>query len=148
MAMDKKLLKLIDEVVNCLDWSIIVETYREYDGDVKRPKGINAIKRDLKNLCKYIISNNIKYFDQEQFIVKWEFVNDKLGSKLEIIYVPTKSCAYTQEPDMELTNEPVMSVEEEIDALKRIINEAVLEENYELAAIIRDRIKIVQSLAI
>lgn len=148
MAMDKKLLKLINEAINCLNWSVIVETYKDYEGDTKKSKGINVIKRDLKNLCKYIISNNIKNFESDQFVVKWEFVNNKLGSKLEIIYVPTKSCAYTQEPDMELTNEPIMSVDEELGALKKIINDAILEENYELAAIIRDRIKIVQSLYI
>ena len=143
--MDKKTKKIIDEAISCLNWDVILETYRDYErSDRKKTVTIHTIKLDLRNLCRFIIENNINYFDQEQFIVIWRHseIDNKLGSKLEILYVPTRSCSYTEEfSDLDADTD---AIQVELDALGRLIDSAVAEENYELAAVLRDRKLVVQ----
>lgn len=149
--MDRHLNNLIDEAINCLNWDVIIDNYRDYEQIVekkKRPTTTNSIKTDLRNLCRFMIENNISYFDQEQFIVTWRHsdLDDKLGSKLEILYVPTRSCAYENEAVYEVRDDEAEDYEAELMALERLLDNAVESENYELAAVLRDRVDAVREL--
>ena len=136
--MDRKHARLVDDAIGCLDWGMIAKTYGEYEG--RKPRGMASVKKELRNICVYIIENGLTQFDEGKFIIRWTFVNDQLGNKLEILYCPTKSCSYTSEIHAELLDAGV-SAEEELSALRNILASAVAEENYELASIIRDRIR-------
>lgn len=143
--MDKKYRKIIDEALSCLNWEVIVDTYKDYERIIskrKRDTTIDSIKTDLRNLCNFIIENNISYFDQDQFVITWRTtdMDHKLGSKLEIMYVPTRACAFGNE-EYEPRLDELGDVEYELQALASLLEGAVAEENYELAAVLRDRIK-------
>jgi len=144
--MDKQSKIIIEEAISCLNWTIIVENYRDYEknGEKKRKTNIDTIKTDLRNLCHFIIENNISHFDQDQFVITWRNtdVDHKLGSKLEIMFVPTKACAFGEE-ERDMKNDEVDATQLELDTLSSLLANAISEENYELAAILRDRITIV-----
>jgi len=150
---DKKYRKIIDEAISCLNWDVIVQNYRDYErilGKKKRPTNAESIKNDLRNLCKFIIENNITYFDQDQFVITWRHsdIDFKLGSKLEIMFVPTRSVAYSEEEEYDLRDDEIDSAKMELDTLTRLLESSIEEENYELAAILRDRIEAVKPLVV
>lgn len=145
--MDKQLKKTIEEAISCLNWTIIADNYRDYEkivGKKKRRMTVDTIKKDLRNLCHFIIENNISHFDQDQFVIIWRHtdIDHKLGSKLEIMFVPTRACSYGSE-EYDLRDDEIDATQLELDTLTSLLSNAINEENYELAAILRDRITIV-----
>lgn len=141
--MDKQLKKIIDEAISCLNWTVITDNYRDYEKIVgkKRKTTMETIKQDLRNLCTFIVENNISYFDQDQFVIIWRTtdIDYKLGSKLEIMFVPTRASAFGEE-EYDLRDDEIDSTQLELDTLESLLANSVKSENYELAAILRDRI--------
>lgn len=142
--MDKQFKKIIEEAIGCLNWNVIVENYRDYEriiGKKKRKTTIDSIKQDLRNLCMFIMDNNISYFDQDQFVIVWRHtdIDYKLGSKLEIMFVPTRACAFGEE-EYDMRDDEIDATQLELDTLESLLVNSISEENYELAAILRDRI--------
>lgn len=142
--MDKQLKKIIEEAIGCLNWNVIVDNYRDYErivGKNKRKTTMNSIKQDLRNLCAFIMDNNISYFDQDQFVIIWRHtdIDYKLGSKLEIMFVPTRACAFGEE-EYDMRDDEIDASQLELDTLDSLLSNSISEENYELAAILRDRI--------
>lgn len=139
--------KLIDDAFSCIDWSLVLQFYNENEySDKYHKKRINVlqhIKNDLRNLCNFVIDNNLNYFDQDQFIIRWNnMADDSLGDKLEILFVPVRGCSFTNEPDLnyiELDKESGDLLE--YNATCDLLEDAIRDENYELAAVLRDRIK-------
>lgn len=144
--MDKQFKRIIDKTISCLNWDVIVQNYRDCEciiGKKKLHTTLDSIKKDLYNLCVFIIENNISYFDQDQFIIIWKHTNidHKLGSRLEIMYVPSRSIVSNE--DYEFRDDEIDDAQLEISALERLLDTSIDEENYELAAILRDRITVV-----
>lgn len=142
--MDKQLKIIIEEAIGCLNWTVIAENYRDYErivGKKKRETTVETIKQDLRNLCTFIVENNISYFDQDQFVIIWRTtdIDYKLGSKLEIMFVPTRSTAFGEE-EYDMRDDEIDSTQLELDTLESLLVNSINEENYELAAILRDRI--------
>ena len=142
--MDKQQKKIIEEAISCLNWTVITDNYRDYEriiGKKKRKTTMDTIKQDLRNLCTFIVENNISYFDQDQFVIIWRTtdIDYKLGSKLEIMFVPTRASAFGEE-EYDLRDDEIDSTQLELDTLESLLANSINEENYELAAILRDRI--------
>ena len=121
--MENKIKKLINEAVNCLDWNIIASYYREFEKrydnkQVRRETTKNEIKREITNICKFVIDNSISYFDQEQFIIMWNADDDEFGGKLEIIFVPTRGSAKEKREDDEEDDDREPNSPEDIDISK------------------------------
>jgi len=147
--MDKQIKKIIEEAISCLNWNVIVENYRDYEKITgkKRRTTSDTIKTDLRNLCVFIIENNINYFDQDQFLIIWRHTDNdsKLGNKLEIMFVPTRACAFSEDVCAEIDDD-IDTTQLELDTLSSLLSKSLKEENYELAAILRDRINTVSDL--
>lgn len=139
--------KIIDEAFACMNWPLILQHYKDSElYQKKKSVSINAIKKDLRNLCMFVMENNISYFDQEQFVIIWN-CNDTgshLGCKLEILFVPVRACSYENEENY--VEEPSESDQAEYEAICRMLDKAVKEEHYELAAVLRDRAKTLEKL--
>jgi len=140
--MDKHIINLIDAAINKLNWSIIISSYTDYEtipNKKIRPVTINTIKKDLKNVCKFIIENNITYFDQDQFIITWDY-KSQINGKLDILYVPTRSTTFDDKYRFEPLDDESEISETELAAFQKLLVNAVNVEDYELAAVLRDRI--------
>lgn len=173
--MEKDYTAMINEAIKCLNWAFILKCYSENklewfeynDGKKKKPKKIQEkgapseaeIKKDLKNIIKFVISHQINEFMIGHWLIFWmdsktfntyidETQKDDLGSQLEIIFCPSRSISFENEPYLEDKYKDLIKDTEldkmELTALKDLLVKSVGEENYELAAVVRDRIKKVQ----
>ncbi len=138
---NKHVMKLINEAINCLKWDVILNFYAEaanmYDSD-KRYSSKESITKELRNVCLFVIQNNMSDFDQEQFIILWKD-DSEFGGKLEIMFVPSRSCAYERE--VETVPAELDSDKIEHEVMLELLEKSVKAENYELSAVLRDKIK-------
>jgi len=100
-------------------------------------KNLSTIKKELKDLIMFVIESNFNELQHDNWIISW--FNKGTGYRLEVIFTPTRSLISENEEDEEddLLNSDIV----ERDVLKDMMIKSVNEENYELAAVIRDRLK-------
>ena len=160
--MEKKITQMIDEAIRCLNWDVIMEYYREHDyyeiGAGKKIKRIPKVPRtdkltkdflvkDLKHILNFVINNNIQEFDHDQWFILFKNykmeTKDGLGTKLELLFAPTRGVAFEEEFKEVVEIDPNV---QEKEALEELLSKSVHEENYELSAVLRDQIKKVTKL--
>ena len=141
--------KLIDEVFKKLDWDHIMKYYEtrgELEEDATGKKGkkvrihtknILTIKKELKDLVKFVVDSNFSELQHDNWIIFWS--NKESGYRLEIIFTPTR--AVMSETDSIEDEEIFGSDEVERDVLRDMLKKSIREENYELSAVIHSRIK-------
>ncbi len=139
--------KLIEEIIKKLDWSLIMKYYEihgEVEEPVKKSKRINVkiknlyeIKKELKDLLKFILASNILEIQHECWIVSWK------NPKLEVVFAPTKiACNFLEEEEEEeIVSAEDVENEMEIGVLTDMLEKSILEENYELSAVVNSRLK-------
>lgn len=158
--MDKKLKEMMNEAIRCLNWDIILDYYSIHDyfeiGIKKRKnvtkthKGVTKdfLIKELKSIITFVIDGGLHEFDHDQWFIIYrnyeEIGKNGLGARLEILFSPTKSVAF--ESEVRMPDEDTDSTVMERDVLIKLLNKSVTEENYELSAVLRDRIKKVDKL--
>ena len=136
--------KMIDVVINKLDWNHIMKYYDNKDVDIKRngkkievdSKSISTIKKELRDLINFVIENNAGEVQHENWIIYWHIKDS--GNRLEIIFTPTR--ILYDDSDEEILDEEY-SETTELKTLDEMLSKSVKEENYELSAVIFSRIK-------
>lgn len=145
--MEKNFKKMFDEATRCLNWDVIMNFYESSDKEsvfLKKSRGRGGItkeniRKELRNLVEFVISSDLSRFEADQWIILCKKNEGDLGAMLEIIFAPTKSCAFENEVDYP-TEEEATQDAYEIEVLTELLNKSVKEENYELSAVLRDRI--------
>lgn len=147
VLMEKKFKKIFDEASNCLNWEVIMNFYEaaEYESTFiqkKRNQKISKdhVKKELMKLVNFVLTNETTRFEADQWIIIYKN-NGELGNMLEIIFCPTKGCAFEKEPDCRMEEEEADTEAQEQMVLKDMLDKSVEDENYELSAVLRDRIK-------
>lgn len=143
--MDKSFKKIFEEAIRCLNWEVIMGFYANNDYEsafLKKRKGSGSItkdqiKKELMNLVEFVLANNVNRFEADQWIIVCKMEGD-LGNMIEIIFAPTKGCAFEGEPDYP-TEDEALQDKYELDVLQELLDKSVLDENYELSAVLRDR---------
>jgi hypothetical protein len=139
--------KIIDSVIKKLDWDTIMKYYDYVDyeeGPNKRKrvqiktKGITTIKKELRDLIQFVIDGNLNEIQHVNWIISWK--NNETGFKLDIIFAPVRASITDTS---EFVEEECISNSDlaERDVLKDMLNKSILEENYELSAVIHSRLK-------
>lgn len=145
--MDKKIKRVIEEAMSCLDWDVIMSFYQSSDYELKFTKRRERktvtkdfIKKELRSTVTFVIESGISKFEADQWIINWRTSDDELGHMLEIIFAPTKGCSFENEGEY-LTEEELSTEVQTKDHLTSLLAQKVKEEDYELAAVLRDQIK-------
>lgn len=136
--------KMIDDVINKLDWDHIMKYYDNKEIDVKKKgrkvevglKNVFTIKKELKNLILFVIENNAGEIQHDNWIIYWHIKDS--GNRLEIIFTPTRILYDDSIEDMNIEE---YSETSELKTLNEMLDKSVKEENYELSAVIFSRIK-------
>ena len=146
--------EMVDEVLRGLDWGLIMNFYESGTYIETRKKKKNkdlsikvtkeSIKKELKDLIRFVVDSNAKELHHDQWIIFWRSGEDernRLGSRLEVAFVPTRFVSFENdtvaddhaiEPDLD---------EMEKETLKDLLTKSIKEENYELSAVIHSRLK-------
>jgi hypothetical protein len=117
--------------------------------------GVKDLKHELKTILKYVVENDYQSFTYGNWIVSWynqewnqdtiietlsqeeeeiEFEVELPNTKLEVIYAPQRICISM---DTGVTPSGVS----DLDTLKAMLENALAEENYEMAQKIQDILK-------
>lgn len=152
--------KIIEEVLRNLNWELILSFYAsepsEEDYTKKhskttrlKPKTLQQIKKELKDLLLFVTQSNIRELHHEQWIIFWRSGDESsvnnthtnLGSRLEVVFVPTRSVSHGNNamPDDIHTAQDLDEIER--DTLNVLLAKSLKEENYELCAVIHGRLK-------
>lgn len=149
--MDKKSKKMFNDAFNNLSWNVILNFYEssEYESDFIKKHGKskskiglanhvrtsitkNLVKEELTNLLEFMLTNNISHFETD----RWILICD--AEMLEIIFAPTKGRGFNGKYEVKPEDEDINY--DEIGILQELLDKSVSEENFELSAVLRDRI--------
>ena len=132
--------KMINEVVKSINWSRIKYfhqvfqirwQFEEKNGHIiERFPTISELKEELKSLLRFVITKNTKTLDYGNWIIFWtngEEDNSSNNSKLEAIF-SLEEC-FVIDNNLDADN---------ISILENKLEDAVKNENYEEAVILRD----------
>lgn len=136
-----------DKIFSNLNWENIIEYYsslniywsfQKEDGGVgNRIPNINDLKSELKSLIIYMINNDLDDLSYGNWIIyNHTIMYDLSYTDIRIIF-SIDECTYNE--DIE-DGEIVFHKEFEIDYLQSQLEVALKQENYEFAAILRDKI--------
>lgn len=131
MIMTRNFRKAVNTAINDLDWNLITD----FCADGKdRPK-ISDVKRDMKAIIFTAVQEMLNEGVDEVSIAYFTITikGDENQHVVSILFTPTKSTA-VENPDLSVPKS-------EIAVLEGLMHNAVREENFELAATLRDRIK-------
>ena len=168
--MEKGIQKIVDKLVQNLDWDSILMIHKAFKHGIgqgsevipglKRKNydqnlGVKDLKHELKTILKYVVENDYQSFTYGNWIVSWynqewnqdtiietlsqedeeiEFEVELPNTKLEVIYAPQRICISM---DTGVTPSSVS----DLDTLKSMLENALAEENYEMAQKIQDILK-------
>jgi len=168
--MEKGIQKIVDKLVQNLDWDYILMIHKAFKHGIgqgsevipglKRKNydqnlGVKDLKHELKTILKYVVENDYQSFTYGNWIVSWynqewnqdtiietlsqedeeiEFEVELPNTKLEVIYAPQRICI-----SMDTGSAP--SGVSDLDTLKAMLENALAEENYEMAQKIQDILK-------
>jgi hypothetical protein len=168
--MEKGIQKIVDKLVQSLDWDSILMIHKAFKHGIgqgsevipglKRKNydqnlGVKDLKHELKTILKYVVENDYQSFTYGNWIVSWynqewnqdtiietlsqedeeiEFEVELPNTKLEVIYAPQRICISM---DTGVTPSGVS----DLDTLKAMLENALAEENYEMAQKIQDILK-------
>jgi hypothetical protein len=168
--MEKGIQKIVDKLVQNLDWNSILMIHKAFKHGIgqgsevipglKRKNydqnlGVKDLKHELKTILKYVVENDYQSFTYGNWIVSWynqewnqdtiietlsqedeeiEFEVELPNTKLEVIYAPQRICISM---DTGVTTSGVS----DLDTLKAMLENALAEENYEMAQKIQDILK-------
>jgi hypothetical protein len=168
--MEKGIQKIVDKLVQNLDWDSILMIHKAFKHGIgqgsevipglKRKNydqnlGVKDLKHELKTILKYVVENDYQSFTYGNWIVSWynqewnqdtiietlsqedeeiEFEVELPNTKLEVIYAPQRICISM---DTGVTPSGVS----DLDTLKSMLENALAEENYEMAQKIQDILK-------
>lgn len=168
--MEKGIQKIVDKLVQNLDWDSILMIHKAFKHGIgqgsevipglKRKNydqnlGVKDLKHELKTILKYVVENDYQSFTYGNWIVSWynqewnqdtiietlsqedeeiEFEVELPNTKLEVIYAPQRICISM---DTGVTPSSVS----DLDTLKAMLENALAEENYEMAQKIQDILK-------
>ena len=168
--MEKGIQKIVDKLVQNLDWNSILMIHKAFKHGIgqgsevipglKRKNydqnlGVKDLKHELKTILKYVVENDYQSFTYGNWIVSWynqewnqdtiietlsqedeeiEFEVGLPNTKLEVIYAPQRICISM---DTGVTPSGVS----DLDTLKAMLENALAEENYEMAQKIQDILK-------
>jgi hypothetical protein len=133
--------KMVDLVLKKLNWNLVMEYYASNDMKTKAGKRYSpeAVKKELRDLIKFMMDTNASELHHDPWIIFWNPGNESTKTRLEVAFVPTKAVSMGEE---------IVEAEEILteDEMERIALESLLEknlatENYELCAVLRDRLK-------
>jgi hypothetical protein len=170
--MEKGIQKIVDKLVQSLDWESILTIHKavkhgvgqgsEVIPGLKRKNydenlGIKDLKHELKTILKYVIENDYQSFTYGNWIISWynqqwnddtvietysqedeeiEFEIEMPNTKLEVVYAPQRICIM-----MDTGEGSTPSPSSDLDTLKVMLENALAEENYEMAQKIQDILK-------
>jgi hypothetical protein len=160
--MEKRFNAMINEAIRCLDWTIILDYYSVHDylevgmssrkrkSLAKTHKGVTKefLIKELKSILAFVIENDVREFDHDKWYVLFRrdenLRSDGLGAKLEVMFLPTRGVAYEGEfkPEEEDTDNTKL----ERNMMLDLLDKSLKEENYELSAVLRDKIKKIDKL--
>lgn len=143
--------KFIDEALKKLNWDHIMKYYEsleviEEDASSKKKKRVRlktkdvfSVKKELKDLIKFVMSCDINEVEQDNWIISW--VKKESGHTLEIVFTPTR-CIMSDDESLLFEEDDQLSSEElERDALENMLKKSIKEENYELSSVIHSILK-------
>jgi hypothetical protein len=168
--MEKGIQKIVDKLVQSLDWNSILMIHKAFKHGIgqgsevipglKRKNydqnlEVKDLKHELKTILKYVVVNDYQSFTYGNWIVSWynqewnqdtiietlsqedeeiEFEVELPNTRLEVIYAPQRICISM---DTGVTPSGVS----DLDTLKAMLENALAEENYEMAQKIQDILK-------
>ena len=144
--MMKNYSKTIDDAINRIDWDVVRTFYKEFETiSIKKKsyykaKTVPEIKRELRDLITFAIEGNCKELHHDQWIISWDDNFRKGMFSLEVYFVASKSTSIEAIEDEELDEDMGPDMIER-GVLISMLDKNVKEENFELAAVIRDRLK-------
>lgn len=131
----KNIAQYIEKVINSIDWRKIKSYYQklgiswEYQEDketVQRTPTVADLKEDFRSILSHMLDQDINYISYGSWIVFWDREDGALGD-IRVIF---RLADFVFEED----TKSAQSLEERL-------RHAVEREDYEYAAIIRDKIK-------
>lgn len=132
--MNKNLRKAVNAAINGLDWAIIAEFCADQTGNKKKADIKKALKESIVSAINSMIASDIDEMSITLFTIS---IRGGEGSHIvQIAFTPTKSIA--TEDRSEQTDE------EERAVIEEMLEKAIKEEKYELAAALRDQLRRVQ----
>jgi excinuclease UvrABC helicase subunit UvrB len=132
MTMTRALRKAVTDAINGLDWNLISDFCCDpAEKKVKPTEMKKALKSAIFTAVQDMIDEGINEISITYFTITIK--GDESKHVVSILFTPTKSVGL-ESPD----DEPAMK--SEIEALEGLMRSAVQNENYELAAELRDRI--------
>jgi hypothetical protein len=159
----EKIDRMINNVIEDLDWRIIIGFYHKldltwYGKDLskknslqKRNPTIEELQNELRTVCKFVLSKGLKEYVYEHWTILWldpsEFKedefnkNDNFGCQLEVIFSPTRALSFENSLEFCEEQEQVSQAEMEKVILEDLLQKSVGKEDYRSAAKYRDKIK-------
>jgi excinuclease UvrABC helicase subunit UvrB len=134
--MTRNLRKAVSNAINDLDWNLISDFCTD---NTQRPKNfISFVKKEMKTSIFAAVQDMIEAGLSEISITYFTITikGDENQHVVTILFTPTKSVAL-EDPEAGTAEE----IRTEIAVLEDMMNKAASEENFELAATLRDRIK-------
>jgi len=129
--MDKNQQKALDKAINSLDWSLIMASHREPSGTLVG-KTAKDVKRELKNIAIYAYDNELRQMVADPWMIQF----NKDFTRVDIIFCPSKSAAHLD------NDEGIDDGDgDELFALRELLVRSEGEEDYELCAKLRNRIR-------
>jgi excinuclease UvrABC helicase subunit UvrB len=129
--MNRALRKAVNDALNGLDWNLISEFCSEPTDKIKPTEMKKIMKGAIFTAVQDMIDENIDEISIAYFTITIK--GDESKHIVSILFTPTKSIG-RENPD----TGPVLKTE--IYTLEELLKDAVKDENYELAATLRDRI--------
>ena len=136
--------KLIKEAVESIDWKKIMYFHNalniqwqieEDDGNIiERAPSEEEVRDELQQLLKFAVEKNLKVLDYGNWIVYWSDgettkLDNIKGAVIEIIFSSDSYFVNTED------------TKDTLDDLNKKMRIAIEEEDYESAALLRDKIK-------
>lgn len=156
MVMKQEYRKMIQEVIDGIDWDKIHKLYENktltwiQEAKTKNLKSFKFIiptledlKSDLKKVLMYVVQEDMNEFLYSHWTIFWDAgIDEEDGAQLDVMFSPIRFSI--NEKTMEVLDEVIdsytLSPEEEIEILKVSLEESLSNEDYAMCAIIRDQI--------
>lgn len=123
---------LIHKAITQLDWDFITGYFKS--GQPSKDEMV----QDLENTIRFMLDNGISEFRKEHWALK--ISTSGTETTLEILFIPVSASATMKVHGGQESMEVSASKNSEKITLERILQQALSEENYELAKAVQERI--------
>lgn len=146
----KNSLKL-DKIVNSIDWDTVYDYHNKLNilWDIKNNDGtidtrvpeVNDLREELSSLIVYMFDNNCDYLSYGTWVIFWETDDPTKLGEIRIIFRLGDYLISDTEHNPDGNYTPFPDDKDSLKDLEKQLKSAIKEEDYELAALIRDEIQ-------